>query len=354
MLERYRTLGAMAALREFTVADLARFSEVKPGTVRTVVQRNKHLLEERGKETTGSRGGSFVRYRLAPGAEAELIGELKEIERVGAIREAKHEEEAEGLPTELIAAEYTVLTEFPATDDPDQRRRLLELARTSLDDVMTDAKSGGSWGPEVEAHRRILDFLIRLSEKELAAKDDTEANRPLAELFKEFVWLSLSTQLTDERIIEQVHDRLLDSPLNPSRSLKIDKVVMVRDTEQKDNRETRRVEETLELAIPSGLIESAPLSALPRLIEQFSPAQTLYVLLLNVATRSKWSRALSEIHAAARAGDELVVFSDRFEPTLANEVHELRGDYVTVEGLSRDGIVGAISQHLQQASLQKS
>ena len=347
MLEQYRALGAMAALREFTVADLARYSDVNTETIRTVLRRSSHLIEKDGKEATGRRGGSYVRYRLLPGAEEELVGALEEVERVGAIRESGHAEQAqEELPTELLAAEHTVLSEFPATDDPGRRRRLLELARTSLADMTTNAEAGASRGRDVDAHCRILDFVIRLSEQELAAQDGLEATPPLTELFEEFVGLSFSTKLTDERILEQVRRRLIESPLSPSRSPKIDKVVMVSDTAQPNDADTRRVKRTLERTIPRERIQSASLTALPQLINEFLSVQTLYVLLINAGARSNWSGALREFQAANRRGDELVVFSDEFEPALANEVHELRGDYVTIEGLSRDGIVGAISQHV--------
>ena len=239
MLEQYRTLGAMAALREFTVADLVRFSEVKPDTVRTVMQRNRHLLEAVGKEAANGRGGRFRRYRLAPSAQAELIGTLEQIERVGAVPEA--EQAREELPTELLSAEYTVFTELPETADPERRRRLLELARGSLEHVLAEAESGRSPGSEVESRCRLLDFLIGLSERELEAPSGIE-DRSLEGLFGDFVELSLSTQITDGRVVEHVRDRLLKGPLN---SFRPPQVVIV---EQADHERQPRPAEAPEQA----------------------------------------------------------------------------------------------------------
>ncbi|MGB9181585.1 MAG: helix-turn-helix domain-containing protein, partial [Pyrinomonadaceae bacterium] len=66
MMERYRVLGAMLALKEFTVNDLSRYSEVKPNTVHTTINREQKYLEKTGKEETGRRGGQCQRWRVKP------------------------------------------------------------------------------------------------------------------------------------------------------------------------------------------------------------------------------------------------------------------------------------------------
>jgi hypothetical protein len=356
MLEKYRVLGAMAALREFTVADLARFSDVKARTVQTVLDRNKNLREEIGRESTGRRGGSYVRYRLAPDAETELISKLRTLESVGAIHRPKSAEASSKLPNELVAAEYTVLTEFPAADSSDDRRRLLSLARSSLDDVRDDTSLDQAQDLQVEAHCRILDFLIRLSEQELAAQDDVKLRPPWSQLFGEFVSLSLSVQLTDKRIIEQVQTRLLESPLNPSREGRRrvgarTSVIVVTDAEQNAATSTRGVAAVIEEEIGDDRIDVTSMDIDSELAEATFEVPDLCVFSLVAARQAGWSRALGVMQAARRAGCEVVVFADRWEPTLANQVQERQATYVPLEGLSREGVVGAICQHLPAAGL---
>ena len=66
MLERYRVLGAVLALDEFTVAELARFSGVKETTVRTVLSRNQQFVQQTGRRASKRRGAQPLSYRLRP------------------------------------------------------------------------------------------------------------------------------------------------------------------------------------------------------------------------------------------------------------------------------------------------
>src|SRR5437867_3439935 len=76
MIIHYKVLGAMVTLREFDVHELAELSGVKPVTVRTVIGRERSLLERidqanRGQHT--GRGGRYFRYRVKP----EVLQSLK-------------------------------------------------------------------------------------------------------------------------------------------------------------------------------------------------------------------------------------------------------------------------------------
>ena len=65
MLERYRVLGAMLALGEFTVSELVAMSDVQGPTVRTILRRESHYIEEVGTVPTGRRGGQASPMALA-------------------------------------------------------------------------------------------------------------------------------------------------------------------------------------------------------------------------------------------------------------------------------------------------
>jgi hypothetical protein len=278
------------------------------------------------------------------------VGTLRELEGVGAIP-TRPEPEGGGLPAELIAAEYTVLTEIPAARDAAQRERLLELARMSLADVRRDASAGGGASAELEAHGTILDFLIRLSAAELAAEEGKDPETSPGELFEEFIELALRTQIEDARLIEQVQSRLRESPVNPYRAEPAPAalgsgVAMIADEEHGEDASGALVAEVLGRELPGGL-ERLALSEVESL--DWRPVRLhyrVYVLLHRTSRDERWMHALNVMRAAKDVGIWVVVFADRFEPGLANQVQELRGSYVSMEGLSREGILGAVSQHL--------
>src|SRR4051812_10376009 len=86
MMHRYRILGAVLALRSFTVAELARHAGVKESTVYTNLRREGHFVErvDAPEPTVKRRGGQRVQYQLRSGAEQELVTMLTELEKVGA------------------------------------------------------------------------------------------------------------------------------------------------------------------------------------------------------------------------------------------------------------------------------
>ena len=84
MFERYRTLGAMLALGDFSVAEVAVYAQVGESTVRTVLRREGDYVERAGSQPTGRRGGQPVRWRLRPGAHESIRAILVELEIAGA------------------------------------------------------------------------------------------------------------------------------------------------------------------------------------------------------------------------------------------------------------------------------
>jgi hypothetical protein len=149
MLEKYKVLGAALTFREFTVKDIAAFSEVNPSTVRTILKRNQAFLEELGPDETGRPGGRFTRYAV----KADQIKPLRQmIESLykqlkvspesephsSSGAEAKgpgRREHTAGLEdsVDLLAAEDALLRLFPKTQNHDERQYLLRLAEFHAD-----------------------------------------------------------------------------------------------------------------------------------------------------------------------------------------------------------------------------
>src|SRR5436309_3044696 len=81
MQERYKVIGGMLALGDFTSSDLAHFSGVSETTVRTILGRNRHLVEEIDREVTGKRGGQRIRYRLRTEQTQNVRSEIENLSR---------------------------------------------------------------------------------------------------------------------------------------------------------------------------------------------------------------------------------------------------------------------------------
>lgn len=78
MLETYKVLGAMLALKRFKTADLAVFAGVSASTARTVVNRHEQYLARVGRLDTGRRGGQPVIYELRDEWRDELAAKVDE------------------------------------------------------------------------------------------------------------------------------------------------------------------------------------------------------------------------------------------------------------------------------------
>lgn len=135
MSERYKVLSAILALKEFTVPEVANFSGVKGNTVRTVLAREPNLLDEVGKDHTGSRGGRFTRYRLKEREVEGLTGELSKVylalqkgviagPRVGGKQVSSHYEP----PLRVLAAEDALIRRFPLARTSKEKLALIEFS----------------------------------------------------------------------------------------------------------------------------------------------------------------------------------------------------------------------------------
>lgn len=169
MMENYRVLGAMLALKEFTVNDLVRYSNVKPNTVRTTISREQNYLEELGKQETGKRGGQHRRWRVKP---SEIENLRSKIERVfgqlkinpGALPES---DSAPEIPLGLLAAEDTLLRLYPKATTTKKKRELLELAEINFDSGRAECENliyGNNYTSNVEAIKAHMQSVKELLE----------------------------------------------------------------------------------------------------------------------------------------------------------------------------------------------
>src|SRR5215471_5875098 len=182
MLKRYRTLGAMLALGEFTVADVAALAEVQPSTVRTTLRRDSRYVEPAGTEATGRRGGQPIKWRLRPETREDLRSRLQALEQQG-VGPWFNDSLYVGLtvPAGIIAAEYVLLRQIPATIDPSERADLIRLARGHID--AADALGSTESAVRVQAglqtialHRQIVSLLLDLEQSEQIAEPVSPAD----------------------------------------------------------------------------------------------------------------------------------------------------------------------------------
>ena len=151
MIERYKVLGAMLALGDFTVPELAQYSGVRPQTVRTVVTRERRNLKPLGKEARAGRGGRFKRFQV----------------QLAQVEVPQQSPESEPVPLAILAAEDMLIRRFPEAGEREERKRLLNLAGSVW-------VRYGSGLPEEELpgttrlHLESLDGLRKLCSAELA------------------------------------------------------------------------------------------------------------------------------------------------------------------------------------------
>ncbi len=161
----------MLALGEFGISDLAALSDVQESTLRTILRRESHYVEEIGHMPTGRRGGQPKRWRLRAEAREHLRMQLQELEREGAGPWLGERTGAsDTLPAGIIAAQDVLLRLAPATADPVERAGLIKLARAHMDAADASAPvvpaAARADGQHVALRRRILDLLLQLEEIE--------------------------------------------------------------------------------------------------------------------------------------------------------------------------------------------
>jgi len=133
MKERYKVLGAMTALDEFTAEDIVRKTGVKPNTVQTLIARHKHILEEIGYEGTGRRGGQPKKYRIRPESVDSVYSELEALYQSLPVRSSPEPsqeapEPQPEIPSGFLAAQETLLLRYPKARNLEEKQRILDLA----------------------------------------------------------------------------------------------------------------------------------------------------------------------------------------------------------------------------------
>jgi hypothetical protein len=139
-MERYKVLSAMLALKEFTVEDLAYFSKVKANTVSTILARESSFVQELGKQSTGRRGGQFIKYRLNPETINVLREEIKGLVGVISGIITSETEFTPKVPLGILAAEDGLATLGEAKTD-EERRQILEIAMIDVQGARADIES---------------------------------------------------------------------------------------------------------------------------------------------------------------------------------------------------------------------
>lgn len=163
MRERYRTLGAILALGDFSVAEIAALAQVGESTVRTVLRREGDYVERVGPQRTGRRGGRPVRWRLRPEARESIRAILRELENLGAGSWLDDSSAPASPEAAVLAAEDVLLRLAPVARDSDERAELIKLARAQVE------TAEGTIMPEQETasiydHLRVVRLLLDLEE----------------------------------------------------------------------------------------------------------------------------------------------------------------------------------------------
>jgi predicted NBD/HSP70 family sugar kinase len=220
MLERYKTLGAMLALGEFSVSELAALSGVRESSVRTIMRREKGYVEQIGTQPSGRRGGQPGRWRLRPEARERLRSELLELERLGVgpwIGE--RQDDSNAVPAGIIAAEDALLRLAPAAADPVERAEFVKLAQAQLDAaVAIVGLTAGSAEAHVadrpaDYHRRIVELLIDLEQAEQLAVRSRHSQVTSAGLGIVMDLLLAAGRVEGRPLADAVKSRLQRSPV---------------------------------------------------------------------------------------------------------------------------------------------
>jgi len=208
--ERYRTLGAMLALGDFSVAEIAALAGVGESTVRTVLRREDGYVEKAGTLRTGRRGGQAVRWRLRPGARESIRAVLRELEDLGAGSWLDDADAPDGPSAAILAAEHVLLRRAPSASDPAERAELIKLARAQVD------TAEGTVTPPLEAgfiadHLRVVRLLLDLEEMEqsVTPPESAEVLERVSQVSRDLLHAAGRTQ--DLRLGDAVRHRIPDS-----------------------------------------------------------------------------------------------------------------------------------------------
>ena len=392
MLERYRTLGAMLALREFTVADLARYSGVKEATVRTILAREGRYVQRHGVVPSSKPGGQPVIYSLRSDAEPQLVEVLRKLEAIGASGPAFHESATESttqVPAALVAAGDVLLRRIPSASGAVERHQLLELAAIDFKTVLQAVPDGAE--REVATHMKVIDFLLRLSRTEQQIPSPgmyaymtqeslqfvgvpsagPRAEEGLHQLSADlYDLLTEMPELQDKHLLPDLFKRVGTSPLAPALlpppgepPVNLSPHVILFDT---GSPETADVLEYVKEVLGNQKISFSRLPATSldvrseekqQVIEQRSiidPSPYAAVLMTIEVGDEKGRSALaraSEMYGPLR---KFVVIGDRYDNELCNQVTALQARYLSFQGLRSPSLLGALSAAMTEPPSRRS
>lgn len=199
MLEQIKVLNGMLALDQFTVAELAAFTDVKVSTVYTVLNRRESLLEPVGVESTGRPGGQSVRYRLKPEGIDSLRQEIGRVanavaleRQLSATAQAPSPPDPESSSLNVESAEEFLTYRMGKARNPAEKRSLLKAADTYLAAAQSEfddgfasldaplARERGSRLKVLSALRDALDSRLNASNPATVAEQAASAAKPVA------------------------------------------------------------------------------------------------------------------------------------------------------------------------------
>jgi hypothetical protein len=364
-LARYKVLAGALALDVFTVADLARFCQVKPATIRTVLKRDRDLVDSIGREHSAKRGGQPVRYRVREGSRTRLSSELRQLELVS----PSHPPGEHGIQ-ELLAAQDILIDQVPRARTWQERRNLLAIATADYQAVR-HATHRAVDGPH--AHLRAIDFLIRFSHAEdvlFEPKPFTAESPPtgMVRAAKSDMGPALEKMRTDlidllycdlpannrdliPSLLKRVYGSRLASALgqlkDSSHTVSLPWGILLVDTIQKMDHDDLNTFVTK--ALRSSRIPFQP-TAMPtpnnepeawtnRVVQDFNASA--YCVTVSQDT-TIWQPMIQEFYKHFGSLRNFVFISEINTPMIYNKVLAREGRYLSLEGLEPDGLVGAI------------
>ena len=379
MLERYRTLAAVLALREFTVADLARYSGVKETTVRTILARDSHYVVRRAAVSTGKSGGQPLTYTLRVEAEQDLVELLRTLETVGARPPVSYGAESDNrsiVPAALVAAEDALLRQLPLVDTPAKRKQLLRLAATDYETARLTVQNPDR---EVAAHFKVVNFMLCLScaEQDVLSHTIIDGEKPGSLSFFEMPFsnpanesklrelrfdlhrvLTEMPELQDRRLLPDLFDRVGTSPfagvlrqvpgiheINASPHVFLCHVggpgtAHIADFVTDVLRRQKVPYSIVPAAFWAEVSEDDQEGAEAHAARISSPFTA--VLMTIQAGDEVGHEALTQAYDAYGPLRKFVVLGNRFDDHLCNWVNSAQGRYLSFQGLQAPGLLGAL------------
>jgi len=160
-IQKYHVLGAMLALREFTVDDLHRLTGVKSQTIYSVLARNQSYSEVIGEEESSARGGRRQRYRMVAEKVEELQMLLRDAFQFLAVSDEIDVDPQIALSA-LASAEDTLDRMWFLAENDADRHKVIALAWTELESARIPTIARGLTSDQ---RREIEDRSIALTQR---------------------------------------------------------------------------------------------------------------------------------------------------------------------------------------------